>query len=341
MNFQNYSIQRNPGTNTLDVILAPEGQMRIMNADQSVFEIDYLGNTVYNNNVKSTGCVTVGDKGGQMCYGAKNDTLDLSNPNGIRMMDNIMIQKQFNIGNQNVGVGYSATKSNMTMYAGNADTISFQVGDSQRMIFQNDVGKPNVVMTGDTQVKGSVTAPMGHFDQVNTSALYLDGVKLHAVDGILALDRQVRFQEIDADQIKTNTGIQVDHSTYGPLIEANYGTPVNRLGVGHYKNGEMRMYGSGLNQVSSVHLGFATGSDSWDDRITIDNGRNDIQLNGNVHINGSLILGEYKITVDPTNKNKLQFYVKNQLVGTLPMWPFTPFHIVTLSDKSICSFIIY
>lgn len=250
-----YWIQRNQVTDALDINLkAPGGSLKIINENGSLFEIDYLGNTVYN----KPSCIKYGEK--SMCLGDKS--LDI---NGSVVMNGpVMLKNKIGFaGNNNTGIEYS--NKSLNMYAPEKETINFQNGKTRTMSLS----------ANRLNISGNIVADEGTFGKINITEL---------------------------DNLYIKNGVKVDPLTYGPMIEANK-SPTNRFGIGNYDKGKLRVYASALNNESSINLGFAQGTNTWDDRITIQNDKN-IKINGNVNIvNGTLKMGAYSFEIDQPSGN--------------------------------------
>jgi hypothetical protein len=174
----------------------------------------------------------------------------------------------------------SYSAPNKSLDITSSKNINFRVGDNKMSLTANNVNVP-----------GTFVADEGVFGRINVNSF---------------------------EKLSVKNGVQVDPTLFGPLIEAKKDT-TDRLGIGHYKNGALHVYGSALNQLSSINLGFAQGSDNWDNRVIINNkgGKDNIILKGDVNIqNGRLIMGAYSFEIDPATGN-LQIIRNGRVVSKL------------------------
>lgn len=249
-----YWIQRNQLTDTLDLNLkAPGGSLKIINENGSLFEIDYLGNTIYNR----PSCMKYGDK--SVCLG--EESLDF---NGSVVMNGpVMLKNKIGFGGKDTGIEYS--DKSLNMYTQEKETINFKNGDKNTMSLS----------ANKLNISGNIVADEATFGKINVT---------------------------EFDHLYIKKGVKVDPLTYGPMIEAQ-NSPTNRFGIGNYANGNLRVYAASVNNESSINLGFAQGTDNWDDRVIIKNDKN-IQINGNVNIvNGTLKMGAYSFEIDQASGN--------------------------------------
>jgi len=286
----NYLIGRNKDTNTFDMNLIDKGSFRIVNGKQRVFEIDYLGNTVFTNDL-------IGNQGSCLKFGSSNkicndENMNFTSPNGIRFNDDILIRKSAVFGT-NTGMTFS--NNDLSIFTEGQNNIKFQVGGANRM----------VVSSNATNFDGDIYASNGRFKNVISDVLTLNGVQITAPNGQLAFDQKIDAKEINVETMRAKQGVSVRPDWYGPLVEANLNNDANRFGIGHYDSGTTRVYAGGINQLSSVRLGFAQGSGTWDDKIVMKNDGSGIVLNGDVTINGKVRLGQYTFEADQTDPNKL------------------------------------
>jgi len=314
----NYLMGRNSDTNTFDFNLMSKGQYRIMNDTGPVFEIDYLGNTVFTNDIvtKNSACFkfTASNK---ICGNTTQNTMDFSSPQGIRFVDDMLIQKGVYIG-QDRSVGISLTGSNYSFFAGSNNNIKFGLGNTDKLVLSSK----GMAVTGDTNIHGnaaitnSITANNAMFkDNVAAKSVTVNGVQIAAPNGYLAITGKLAATDIDVNNsLTTQKGINVNPSLYGPLIEANVNNDANRFGIGHYENARTRVYASGSDQMSTVNLGFAKGSDTWDDKVVIKNNGDGIIFNGDVTVNGKIKFGQYTFEADRTDTSALNVYLNGRLV---------------------------
>lgn len=299
----NYSLERNIDTNSLDLNLTPKGQFRIMNGIENVFEIDFLGNTVFTNDIKLPSSCLHFSASNSVCTNSSSNSLDFSGPQGIRFQDDVLFRKNLMFGQgQGQGISYSDSTSNLSLFAEN---ISF---GQDKFLIQNNgpiVVNADTQMYGNLTTSGSVKAESANFQNVvKANELLLNGIRVATKNGHLSFDDTIQARQLDVTNINVSNGIQVNAKKYGPLIEAKKDAS-SRSGIGYYKNNETRVYGSKLDERATVNIGFANGSDTWDDRVIIRNGNNSITMNGDITVNGKINFGNYTFEVDQGDKSKI------------------------------------
>lgn len=230
-----------------DIQLKENEKLRVVNAlNVPTFEIDYLGNTVFN----SQSCLKWG--GESLCHDSNV---------GFTVTDNATFKQNINIGSRNNGISYS--NQSYTFFSGPSDSFNFNLGGIPYMT----IAEKNV------KIPGTIIANEAIFDKININ---------------------------NKELLTLTSGIQVNPTNYGPLIEAT-NSATNRFGIGSYKNSQLNVYSSSLDPDATLNLGFAKGIEQWDNRISIQNkGTDNVVITGNVRIanSGKLQMGKYSFELD-------------------------------------------